>query len=205
MTIDSTWIARLKEDAPHCFTKSKPFAPACVFLDGQIKLMCPNSCVTRTWDDYVRSQFERSIQHYLDAGVRCVVLAFDDYQRVPQAKSMTQTKRRKHVPTMQFHERDELPPVVPNGERWVQCIVNRVFKSKVRLPSIVFLLCIYDCLNEIQKTNRSLRLRSFAYPATFASSLGKASSLTTKARPRDTHAMPPPCLWMALSHLEKQT
>ena len=132
MTIDSSWIARLKEDAPHCFTKARPFAPACVFLDGQIKLMCPNSCTTRTWDDYVRCQFERSIQHYLDAGAQCVVLAFDDYQRVPQAKSMTQTKRRKHVPTMQFNERDELPPVVPNGERWVQCIVNRVFKSKVR-------------------------------------------------------------------------
>ncbi len=166
MTIDSSWIARLKEDAPHCFSKAKPFAPACVFLDGQIKLMCPNSCTTRTWDDYVRNQFERSIQHYLDAGVQCVVLAFDDYQRVPQAKSMTQTKRRKHVPTMQFHERDELPPVVPTGERWVQCIVNRVFKSKVACRA-----CILEKIkqkNNPTRAHRSSRCPSSASAATCA-------------------------------------
>ena len=133
MTIDSSWIARLKEDAPHCFSSARPFAPACVFIDGQIKLMCSNSSTTRTWDDYVHGQFERSIQHYFNNGVQCVVLAFDDYHHVPLAKSMTQTKRRKHIPCMEFHERDELPPVVPSGEHWMQCIVNRVFKSKVNV------------------------------------------------------------------------
>jgi hypothetical protein len=30
------------------------------------------------------------VQSYLDAGVECVVLAFDDYQHVPSAKYMTQ-------------------------------------------------------------------------------------------------------------------
>jgi hypothetical protein len=32
---------------------------------------------------------------------------------------------------LEFHARDVLPPCVPMGERWTQCISNRTFKSKV--------------------------------------------------------------------------
>ena len=42
-----------------------------------------------------------------------------------------QTKRRRHLPPVEFHARDALPPCVPAGERWTQCISNRTFKSKV--------------------------------------------------------------------------
>jgi hypothetical protein len=42
-----------------------------------------------------------------------------------------QTKRRRHLPPVEFHARDALPPCVPAGERWAQCISNRTFKSKV--------------------------------------------------------------------------
>ena len=42
-----------------------------------------------------------------------------------------QVKRRRHLPPVEFHARDALPPCVPAGERWAQCISNRTFKSKV--------------------------------------------------------------------------
>ena len=42
-----------------------------------------------------------------------------------------QVKRRRHLPPVDFNPRDALPPCVPQGERWQQCIANRTFKSKV--------------------------------------------------------------------------
>jgi hypothetical protein len=42
-----------------------------------------------------------------------------------------QVKRRRHLPPVEFNPRDALPPCVPQGERWQQCISNRTFKSKV--------------------------------------------------------------------------
>lgn len=131
MTIDSTWIACLKEEVPAAFTPHPPFAPDAVFCDGQIRLMCPNVEGLLTWAEYIERQFERHLCRYLARGVACVVLAFDDYRHVPEAKSMTQLKRRRHVPAAGFHARDALPPVVPQGERWQSCICNRTFKSKV--------------------------------------------------------------------------
>ena len=41
MTIDSSWIACLKEEVPGAFTPHPPFRPDAVFVDGQIRLMCP--------------------------------------------------------------------------------------------------------------------------------------------------------------------
>lgn len=126
MTIDSSWIACMKSDVPAAFTSSAPFAPDAVFIDGQIKLMCPNIEGTLTWDEYIRRQFERSIVKYLEGGVSCVILAFDDYRHVPCSKSMTQAKRRRNVPTMEFGDRSSLPPVCPEVRS------RRVF---TRLPS----------------------------------------------------------------------
>ena len=131
MTIDSSWIACFKEEIPAAFTQSPPFSPAAVFCDGQIKLMPAAIEGVVTWDDYIQRQFARMIQRYFARGVPCVILAFDDYAHVPAAKSMTQIKRRRHLPVQEFFPRDALPPCVPQGERWQQCIANRTFKSKV--------------------------------------------------------------------------
>ena len=132
MTIDSSWLAGMKCDAPDAFTTHAPFAPQCVFIDGQIRLMCPTSVAqTLTWDQYVSNQFERPVEKYLRVGVRGVVLAFDDYAHVPAAKSMTQIKRRRNIPVLEFSDRSQLPPTVPVGEKWAACISNRAFKTMV--------------------------------------------------------------------------
>lgn len=94
MTIDSSWIACFKEEVPAAFTSAPPFAPNAVFCDGQIKLMCPAVGGFFTWADYIHRQFARGLQQYLDKGVECVILAFDDYSHVPSAKYMTQV----HLP-----------------------------------------------------------------------------------------------------------
>jgi len=39
MTIDSSWLASFKEEAPQAFQPSCSFRPSAVFCDGQIHLM----------------------------------------------------------------------------------------------------------------------------------------------------------------------
>ena len=90
MTIDSSWIACFKEEAPMAFTKNAPFPPNAVFIDGQIRLMPSAIESVMSWEEYIQRQFERLISRYFDRGVECVILAFDDYTYVPAAKSMTQ-------------------------------------------------------------------------------------------------------------------
>ena len=132
MTIDSTWIAAFKEEAPEAFTKHSPFHPKAVFCDGQIRLMRGNSQGLLTWDDYIWQQFQSHIsKFYRNHGVSVVILAFDDYAHVPEAKCMTQLKRRRHIPKLEILAREPLPPVCPCGARWEQSIANRVFKAKV--------------------------------------------------------------------------
>lgn len=131
MTIDSSWIACFKEDAPDAFTHHAPFHPDAVFIDGQIRLMPAAVDGVVSWEDYIQRQFEWHVSKYFSRGVSCVVLAFDDYAHVPSAKNMTQTKRRRNVPSLEFHARDALPPCVPRGEDFTRCISNRTFKSKV--------------------------------------------------------------------------
>jgi hypothetical protein len=131
MTIDSSWIACFKEEVPCAFTPRPPFQPDAVFVDGQIRLMPPTVEGMLTWDDYVFRQFKKPVYNYFARDVSCVVLAFDDYAHVPAAKNMTQAKRRKNVPSLDFHARDCLPPCVPRGEEFTRCISNRTFKSKV--------------------------------------------------------------------------
>ncbi len=131
MTIDSSWIACLKEETPLAFTKHPPFQPDAVFIDGQIRLMPASVDGVVSWEDYIQRQFERHISKYFQRGVSCVVLAFHDYAHVPSAKNMTQTKRRRNLPSLDFNARDCLPPCVPTGEHFTRCISNRAFKSKV--------------------------------------------------------------------------
>jgi hypothetical protein len=131
MTIDSSWIACFKEEVPVAFTSHPPFLPDAVFVDGQIRLMPAGIDGLVSWEDYIQRQFERHIAKYFSRGVSCVILAFDDYAHVPPAKNMTQAKRRKNVPSLDFHARDALPPCVPRGEDFTRCISNRAFKAKV--------------------------------------------------------------------------
>lgn len=131
MTIDSQWIAALKRDIPLAFTPTPPFVPDAIFCDGQIRLMSPVTEEIRTWDDYIHQQYERYLSNCFGSGVATVILAFDDYNHVPVAKAMTQTKRRSKVPQVNFADRDCLPPCVPAGDEWAHCICNRAFKTKV--------------------------------------------------------------------------
>jgi hypothetical protein len=142
MTIDSTWLTSFKEDHPHAFTRKNPFAPAAVFVDGQIRLMQGPPAQPQTWDDFIFRQFVRPLQKFFDVSA-VVILAFDNYEHVPRAKCMTQAKRRRHTPVLPFTEASELPCMVPEGERWTQSIANRVFKTRVidlvllRLPMLL--------------------------------------------------------------------
>jgi hypothetical protein len=142
MTIDSTWLHAFKEDSPHAFTPSAPFRPYATFVDGQIKLMQAVRREPLTWDQFIFNQFTRHLKKWFEVS-DVVVLAFDNYDLVPRAKSMTQCKRRKHIPPIPFSEHSELPAMVPEGERWMQCIANRTFKTRVidlvilRLPHLL--------------------------------------------------------------------
>lgn len=142
MTIDSTWLSAFKEDLPHAFTPHSPFRPTAVFVDGQIRLMQGYQSEPLTWDDFIRRQFASRLERFF-AQCDVVILAFDNYDKVPRAKCMTQAKRRRNVPVLPFSATSELPCMVPDGERWTQCIANRVFKTRVidlvilRLPALL--------------------------------------------------------------------
>ena len=127
MTIDAGWVKLLKKGAPHAFTARRPFAPAAVFIDGQIKLM--KSDAIRTWETFLKYQFLTTIEHAFATGARTVVLGFDDYEFVPTAKSMTQRKRMSAVAAIEFNLEQELPACIP--ECWPAAIKNRAFKSQV--------------------------------------------------------------------------
>ena len=142
MTIDSSWLCAFKEELPHAFTKRSPFQASAVFVDGQIKLMQGPQSEPQTWDDFIYRQFTRHLNKFYEA-CDVVILAFDNYEHVPRAKCMTQAKRRRNVPVLPFSAASELPCMVPDGERWTQCIANRTFKTRVidlvllRLPALL--------------------------------------------------------------------
>lgn len=127
MTINSGWVKILKQGVPVAFSRKMPLRPSVVFIDGQIKLMAPQSI--RTWDVFFERQFLHTIEAQFDTGASVVVLGFDNYEHVPVAKAPTQRKRNTHVPTVVFDETDELPRLPPD------CLGgamrNRSFKARV--------------------------------------------------------------------------
>ena len=127
MTINAAWIQQWKTENQAPFSRRLQHGAQCAFIDGQIKLM-KGQHVT-TWKDYVFFQFVRVIKKYYDMGIKTVVLAFDHYPLVPKAKNMTQFKRRKHIPCVDFNPSEVLPPTIPWN--WDVMIMNRSFKSKV--------------------------------------------------------------------------
>jgi hypothetical protein len=127
MTIDSGWTKIIKEGVPQAFTAEMPGKPYTVFIDGQINLM--KADYIKTWKLFLEKQFTEKIRAAFALGARVVVLAFDNYKHVPTAKNMTQLKRNRHVPVLDFGELDDLPPLPP--ENWAGAMRNRTFKSKV--------------------------------------------------------------------------
>ena len=130
MTIDGEWIVSLKKDIPHAFTPRAGFTPQAIFSDCQIRLMQPVTENTETWDDYIFRQYEAYIRRCFTS-VSTVIVAFDDYQHVPLAKAMTQSKRRQRAPPIDFSDRDVLPVVVPSKDMWPLCMANRTFKTRL--------------------------------------------------------------------------
>jgi hypothetical protein len=150
MTIDASWLYALKSDVPEAFTKQRPFNPAAIFIDGQIKLNSALLEETQTWDEYMNRQFLHMIKKYINKpGTEAVILAFDDYALVPNAKGMTQCKRRKHVPVVDFDCRSSLPPTVPKGADWIAHLCNRNFKSKL-VDMIIYYIVTHLELQEKQ-------------------------------------------------------
>lgn len=127
MTIDSGWVKIVKENVPCAFTRSLSCPVHTVFIDGQINLM--KADFIHTWKLFLQVQFIDKVQRAFQSGARVVVVAFDDYAHVPMAKNMTQTKRGKNIPVLEFAGHEELPSVMPVN--WAGAMRNRVFKTKV--------------------------------------------------------------------------
>lgn len=90
MTIDSGWVRIFKQQVPTAFTQLCPFRPKVAYIDGMPLLMVAEGRVSK-WNDYVRSNFVSCIMRfYKQLGCEVVVLAFDEYDHVPRAKSITQ-------------------------------------------------------------------------------------------------------------------
>lgn len=142
MTIDRSWLSCFKEDAFAAFSEKMPFRPKAVFSDGQIRLMQSPPSQPQTWDQYIFNRFVRYYEGFL-RNSNILIIAFDNYTYVPMAKAMTQANRRKQFAPVEFHDSCPLPCMVPENERWMQYMANRVFKTKViemvvlRLPKIL--------------------------------------------------------------------
>jgi hypothetical protein len=127
MTIDRGYLEICKTLAPGAFTRNLPFTPQVCFIDGQLKLLCPD--FIKDWPTYLRVQFVNPINRLFEMGASSVVLSFDYYPLVPLAKAPTQKKRTVKVPKVPWDQRQELPSTLPPN--FPQLLMNRVFKSKV--------------------------------------------------------------------------
>jgi hypothetical protein len=128
MTIDSGWVRVFKEQVPRAFVNTCPFRPKVAYIDGMPLLMLSEGRV-KQWSDFLRSNYARTIVRYFRLGCEAVVLAFDDYDHVPKAKSITQAKRAKAKAAYEFGEGQQLPPTIP--DKFNEKLTNRVFKRRV--------------------------------------------------------------------------
>ena len=88
MTIHSDWVRVFKEEAPHAFRETYPFSPGrpkVAYIDGMPLLMACERNI-KSWNDLLRNNYARHIARYFRLGCQAVVLAFDDYERVPASK-----------------------------------------------------------------------------------------------------------------------
>lgn len=131
MTISTDWVVQWKRE------NSAPFSAACahgvdvVFIDGQVRLMQTGHATT--WPELVAWGFANPVRRAFETGAHTVVLAFDDYARVPAAKNMTQRGRvagAEELDAELTHANAALPAALPVGV-WAACLRNRAFKTKV--------------------------------------------------------------------------
>lgn len=135
MTIHADFVKILKSDCKQAFTEKFPLsqAPDYAFVDGQVKLMKPDS--VQQWNVFIHIQFKKTVENLFKLGAQVVVMGFDNYKYVPVSKTMTQVKRNKYVPVLKFDNVDELPPIMPAD--WGGAMRNRAFKVKV-IQKVVF-------------------------------------------------------------------
>ena len=131
MTIHTKWMEVMRREAADAFQETIPGGDThrsrATFIDGQIKLM--KADIIQTWAHFLYSQFTCIInRHFHEYRCSTVVLAFDDKRFVPQAKAITQLKRRAGVDIIEFGENDVLPNDIPG---WKEAIMNPHFKNKV--------------------------------------------------------------------------
>jgi len=141
MGINTEWVKIWKQTVPQAFLNNPDqHRTKAGFVDGQIQLMKSKNVVS--WDQFVLFQFVMPLRKiFVERKAEFAVLAFDNYEFVPKAKGMTQAKRSKQLPAFEFHEREQLPPTIP--EYWDRAIRSRAFKKRViqlvieRLPSMM--------------------------------------------------------------------
>lgn len=133
MGIHSEWVSIMKGEASEAFipslSPSSEYNVKGSFIDGQIQLMKADGI--RTWDQFFQVQYANPIVKFFKEGPEdmVVVLAFDNYNFVPKAKSMTQARRKVNIEPLKFEECDTLPQILPL--QWDCAMCNRVFKTKV--------------------------------------------------------------------------
>ena len=154
MTIDAGWNKIIKTSVPDAFQERLTAAqkPKTVFIDGQIKLMC--SCSIQQWKTFFNIQFLSTIEKAFATGADTVVIGFDNYTHVPEAKNMTQIKRCRHVPALNFSPDDPLPPIMP--ENWSAAMRNRTFKVKVIQMIVNNIRLHYSKTNSLQQNHQTI-------------------------------------------------
>jgi len=127
MTIERQWIEIMKIEVPDAFSPVIPFIPEVGFIDAQIKLMgMPRDS---TWDVFLYKQFVTPVHQMFAYGASKVILAFDDYENVPRAKAITQSKRIARLTPLAFGAHETLPPFPPMP--WAAAMGSRMFKARV--------------------------------------------------------------------------
>lgn len=111
-----------------------------VFIDGQIMLM--QSQVPRpgmSWNEFVQMNFARKLAFFAPK-FRTVVLAFDNYEKVPEYKRITQLRRSAQAAEpFVFGVDDSIGEGPPATKTWQSALLNRVYKTHVisRVSSIL--------------------------------------------------------------------
>lgn len=188
MTIDSSWLRVFKEHAPHAFTETCPVRPKVVYIDGMPSLMVAENRVSQ-WGDYVRTNFAMSIQRFFRLGCEVVVLAFDEYDHVPAAKSITQTNRAKAKARYEFGEGQNLPPTMPQG--FNDKLANRAFKRKVLDMICNNISQHMSGLMPSATTDRALIIDYSSCPIRFCMPQGMTGAQLASVKPEFMTGLPP--------------
>ena len=187
MTIDSSWLKVLKEQAPQAFCQYCPFRPKVAYIDGMPLLMVSENRASKQWSDYVRSNFAMCILRFFKMGCEAVVLAFDEYDYVPKAKSITQTNRAKAKAPYEFGDGQNLPCTMPQG--FNDKLANRSFKRRV-LDMICNTLVQQVSPMPIMENDKALIIDYSSCPIRFTSLAGSVG-FENNGRPEFMTFLPP--------------